>query len=99
MLIQKSSKLEVGEVVGMKLTTGEEIVAKLEAITDTTYELSKPLTLIPGQQGVQLIQTVMSIRPDVPLSLQKIHVIFSGPAVEQLNKYYLETVSGIQLLS
>jgi small nuclear ribonucleoprotein (snRNP)-like protein len=47
MLIETPYK--VGDTVSIKLSSGEELVARLEAETDKHYTLSKPLMLTMNQ--------------------------------------------------
>jgi len=48
MLINKG--VGVGEVITLKLTSGEEIVAKLAEETNDYYKLSKPMVIGMGQK-------------------------------------------------
>lgn len=89
----------VGEVYGFKISTGEEIIAKIVDQTETTFTLSKPLTLMPSQQGMAMIQTLIGANTDKNVILQKSFVIFQYPVIPQLEKHYIETTSGICLTS
>jgi len=46
-----SKGVSAGEVITLKLTSGEEIVAKLAEETDSYYKLSKPMVIGMGQKG------------------------------------------------
>jgi hypothetical protein len=48
MLIETPYK--VGDVITIKLTSGEELVGKFEADDDTKIKVNKPLTLVAGQK-------------------------------------------------
>ena len=55
MLIQTSHRLKKDTVTGFKLTTGEEIIAKIKSIDGTeTAELENPMVLTNSPQGVGL---------------------------------------------
>ena len=54
MLIETPYK--VGDVITIKLTSGEELVGKFEADDDTKIKVNKPLTLVAGQKGIGLQQ-------------------------------------------
>ena len=41
---------KIGDTVSFKLTSGEELVARLEEETDKTFKLHKPMVLIAQQQ-------------------------------------------------
>ena len=48
MLIEKS--LSSGDLVTVKLVTGEEIIARLEETRDDAYVISRPTMLVPTEQ-------------------------------------------------
>ena len=54
MLIETPYK--VGDVVTIKLTSGEELVGKFEASDDTQIKINKPLTLVASEKGIGLQQ-------------------------------------------
>ena len=43
-----------GDVVTVKMKSGEELVGKLEASDDISIKIAKPLTLVASQQGIGL---------------------------------------------
>ena len=52
MLIETPYK--VGDTVSFKLTSGEEIVARLEAEEPGVYTLKRPMTMVAQQSGLGL---------------------------------------------
>jgi hypothetical protein len=96
MLIQKG--VAVGEVITLKLTSGEELVAKLTEETDTYYKLSKPMVIGMGQQGPGLMPYLFTVNPDREVKLSKITVTVSEPTDEAFAKQFLESTSGIKLV-
>ena len=54
MLIEPAYKL--GDVITIKLTSGEELVGKFEADDDKTIKVNKPLTLVASEKGIGLQQ-------------------------------------------
>ena len=42
MLVNSSQLFNVGDIVGFKMISGDEIVGKIVSATDTSYELNKP---------------------------------------------------------
>ena len=69
MLIDKG--VSVGEVITLKLTSGEEIVAKLIEENDLHYKLSRPMVIGMGQQGPGLMPYLFTVDPDKEIKLQK----------------------------
>ena len=54
MLIETPYK--VGDVITIKLTSGEELVGKFEADDSTQIKVNKPLTLVASEKGIGLQQ-------------------------------------------
>ena len=63
MLIDKG--VAVGEVVTLKLTSGEEIIGKLvDDTADCHIKISKPMVIAMGQQGPGLVPYLFTVSPD-----------------------------------
>ncbi len=84
-------------VIGIKLVSGEEIIAKSVDETDATYTLSKPLTLMPSQQGISLMQTLIAMNPEANVTLHKSAVAFTFEVVSEIEAHYTQTTSGIAI--
>ena len=87
---------EKGTIISFKLVTGDEIVAKLLEETSTDYVISKPMTVLPSQQGMALIQSLYTGDLDSSISLSKQQVIFQTKSVTEIKNYYIQTTTGIQ---
>jgi hypothetical protein len=96
MLIDKG--VTVGEVITLKLTSGEELVAKLAEETEKYYKLSKPMVIGMGQQGPGLMPYLFTVSPDKEVKLQKSTVTVAEATDETFAKQFLETTSGIKLV-
>jgi hypothetical protein len=72
MLIDKG--VTQGEVITLKLTSGEEIVAKLVEETDTYYKLSKPMVIGMGQKGPGLMPYLFTVNPDKDVKLLSLYL-------------------------
>jgi hypothetical protein len=95
MLINKG--VTVGEVITLKLTSGEEIVAKLVEETDTHYKLSKPMVIGMGQKGPGLMPYLFTVSPNKDIKLLKITVTVAEATDEQFAKQFIESTTGIAL--
>lgn len=95
MLISKP--IEIGGIVTIKLTSGEELVSRLSEETDTHYKLSKPLVLTMGPQGIAMVPYLFTVSPDKDIALSKhtvtVIVETDKPAADQ----YLQGTTGIAL--
>jgi hypothetical protein len=95
MLIHRG--VTVGEVITLKLTSGEELVAKLVEETATHYKLARPLVLTMGQQGIGMVPYLFTVSPekDIPLSKSTITVVV--PTDKQAADQYIQSTTGIRL--
>ena len=96
MLISKG--VAVGEVITLKLTSGEELVAKLAEETDAYYKLSRPMVIGMGQQGPGLMPYLFTVHPDKEVKLSKTTVTVAEGTDETFAKQFLESTSGIKLV-
>lgn len=97
MLINKSTKIDVGDIIGFKLVNGDEIIAKVEEITPTGWKLSSPCTVIPSPQGLGLMQSMFSMKEKSTVELDRSHAMLFAPVDERLQNHYQETVSPLSL--
>ncbi len=96
MLISKG--VTVGEVVSLKLVTGEEIIAKLKDADETSYSLHRPLSLVISGKGLGLQQWLFSFDPDKPVKMSKDKVLAIEATIPELSKQYIAGTSGITLV-
>lgn len=95
MLIDKG--VTVGEVITLKLTSGEEIVAKLTEETATYYKLSKPMVIGMGAKGPGLMPYLFTVHPDKEIKLLKTTVTVAEATDKQFADQFIESTSGIKL--
>jgi hypothetical protein len=95
MLIDKG--VSVGEVITLKLTSGEEIVAKLVEETATYYKLSRPMVIGMGPNGPGLMPYLFTVHPDKEVKLSKTTVTLAEATDANFAKQFLESTSGIKL--
>lgn len=96
MLIDKG--VSPGEVITLKLTSGEEIVAKLAEETDVYYKLSRPMVIGMGQKGPGLMPYLFTVNPEKEVKLFKSTVTLAEATDEAFAKQFLESTSGIKLV-
>lgn len=96
MLIDKG--VTQGEVITLKLTSGEEIVAKLVEETDAYYKLSKPMVIGMGPKGPGLMPYLFTVHPDKEVKLLKGTVTMAEATDTEFAKQFVETTSGIKLV-
>jgi hypothetical protein len=86
-----------GEVVTLKLTSGEEIVAKLVEDGPLHYKLKNPQVIGMGPKGPGLMPYLFTVSPDKEIKLQKSTVTVAEPTDEQFAKQFIESTTGIAL--
>lgn len=94
MLVTKG--YQAGDIVSFKLITGDEIVARIVDAGPNGFEVSKPCTVMPGPQGIGLIQSLFTADSDVDVVLTKEHVLMHAPSIDQMQKHYIKTTTGIE---
>ena len=61
MLIENPYK--IGDIVTVKLKSGEELVGKVEADDEKAIKIATPLTLVAGEKGIGLQQFLFTADP------------------------------------
>lgn len=95
MLIEKP--LKNGDVVSMKLSSGEEIISKLEDETAEFYKVSKPLMVAATPQGLGLAPYMFTIEQDAMIKIFKINLICASPTEKDMASQYIQNTTGIKL--
>jgi hypothetical protein len=95
MLINKG--VTVGEVITIKLTSGEEVVAKLVEETELYYTLSRPMVLSMTQQGVGMMPYLFTVSPDSEVKLNKATITMVEATDKSFADQFLQSTTGIRL--
>jgi hypothetical protein len=96
MLIDRG--VTAGEVVTFKLTSGEEIVAKLVEDGAAFYKLSRPMVIGMGQQGPGLMPYLFTVHPDKEVKLNKGVVAMAESTDKQFADQFIQSTTGIKLV-
>ena len=88
--------IETGKTYTMRMGYGEEIVAKITAFDSSTLTLSKPVAVVPGQQGIQLMNSLFTADPEAEVTVNKSSVAMIAPVREDVGDSYLEATTGIK---
>jgi hypothetical protein len=95
MIIDKG--VTAGEVITLKLTSGEEIVAKLAEDAISYFKLSKPLVLGHTPQGPGLMPYLFTVSPDKEVKILKTAVAVAEATDKQFADQYIQSTTGIKL--
>ncbi len=96
MLIPKGLLYSAGDIISFKIVNGDEIVGRIISTGPDGFEISKPCTVMPGPQGMGLIQSLFTADADTSVFLRKEHVIMHAPSIDQMQKHYIKTTTGIE---
>lgn len=86
-----------GDTVSLKLTSGEEVVARLEEETGTHTVLHKPMVLIAGQQGLGLAPFMFSVSADAKFKINNTSVTCVSKTEKELASQYTQQTTGITI--
>jgi|TARA_R110002124_G_scaffold284619_2_gene462113 hypothetical protein len=93
MLIEVPYK--IGDTVSLKLSSGEEIVARLKEEDATKFVLNKPMVLIAQAEGLGLAPYMFSVSPDAKFSILATSVSCIAKTQDEIAKQYISTTSSI----
>ena len=87
-----------GDTVSFKLSSGEEIIARLEKEDAKTYTVKKPMVLIAQAEGLGLAPFMFSVSPDAKFILQATSINCIAKTQEEISKQYTAQTSSIKML-
>lgn len=96
MLITKG--IAEGEVVTIKTTAGEEIIAKLVQDEEKSVTVSKPMALTAGAKGIALVPFLFTTDPDMHITISKQTVMVVAPTDKEYADTYIQSTTGIKLV-
>ena len=84
-----------GDVVTVKMKSGEELVGKLEASDDISIKLAKPLTLVASQQGIGLQPFLFTADINKSYVIKWEAINFVVPTKKEFSDTYSQSTSGL----
>lgn len=91
-----ANKYDKDTVVSFKLVNGDEVVAKIVEETNEGFTVSKPCTIMPGAQGLGLIQSLFTSEMSKNVYLDRKHVMLHSVTAENVKNHYIKTTTGIE---
>lgn len=92
-------KVELDQVYTIKIANGDEVVAKIVAQDDSTFSITKPLTVVPGPQGIQMIISLFTANPEKIMTVNKSQVSVIADTRDEVRDSYIEATTGIKPVS
>lgn len=95
MIIEIDKGVTVGEVVTIKLTSGEEVIASLLEETDKYVKVSKPRVLTAAQGGLGMAPYLFTVDPDKAIKIFKGTVVALEATDKESASSYTQGTTGI----
>jgi hypothetical protein len=93
MIIDKG--VSAGDVVTIKLTSGEELVANLVEETDKYVKVSKPRVLTAAQGGIGMAPYLFTVDPDKVVKIAASTVVVMEPTEKESASSYTKATTGL----
>lgn len=86
-----------GTVITIKLTSGEEVLARFSDDTDTVLDIDKPATIAQGPKGMGIIPWMMTSQT-ASVKLNKSTVVAYATTDDEIAKAYTENTTDLKLV-
>ena len=97
MLIELNYKK--GDIISIKLVTGEELVARFEEETDTDITVDKPMSLQIGPQGVGITQFMLTMDMNSKVTISKHNCLVIATTRKEMSDQYIQGTTGLAMPS
>ena len=97
MLIELNYKK--GDIISIKLVTGEELVARFEEETDTDITVDKPMSLQIGPQGVGISQFMLTMDMNSKVTMSKHNCLVIAQTRKEMSDQYIQGTTGLAMPS
>jgi hypothetical protein len=95
MLINKG--LSNGDVITLKLVSGEEILARYVEETTSGIKVEKPMVLAAGPKGLGMAPYIFTVDPDRAISISHSAIVIQSPTEKSMADQYLQSTTGIAM--
>lgn len=86
----------MGDTVSIKLNSGEEMIARIEAEDSTHVTVNKPLMLMATEQGMGLAPFMFTVNPEAKIKLKLNSIICIVKSAKDAADMYIKQTTGIQ---
>lgn len=94
MLVQKRNK---GDVISVKLTSGEEIFGRFVGESHDAIILAKVMKLVMAPNGSPGFTSILQTSSQEELEFNKIHCLLIALTDKQISDDYIQSTSGIKI--
>lgn len=96
MLVDKG--ITPGEVITLKLVSGEELIAKLVENAVSYYAITRPMVVAMTQQGPGLMPYLFTVHPDKEIKINKTSVAIAEATDKEFSNQFIQATTGIKLV-
>lgn len=96
MLIETPYK--IGDTVSIKLSSGEELISRLDDESNESVTLRKPLMVVGSSQGLGLAPFMFTVDSDAKLKIHTRNITCIHKTNDDMSKQYISSTTGIQTL-
>lgn len=89
--------LKPNEVYTFKLNSGEELITKVVQSGGDHIIISEPVSIAPGQQGLQMIPSMFTANPKEEFKLNTNSVAIIAETDDSIKVKYIEATTGIKV--
>ncbi len=86
-----------GDTISLKLSSGEEILGRLDSETDQNITLHKPMVLIAQEKGLGLAPFMFSVSPTGKFVMKAASVLCITKTKDEISKQYMTQNTGSAL--
>lgn len=86
-----------GDVISLKLISGEEVVGRFEEETSSGYRITKPMVISMTQKGPGLMPFLFTVHPDSAIVINHSAVAVAATPDKAFADQYIQSTTGIQL--
>ena len=86
---------KTGDVVSLKLSSGEEIIGALEEENAKAFVLKKPLMVAATQQGLGLAPFMFTVSPDSKVPVNANSVLCVVKTDKDMASQYIQSTTGL----
>lgn len=89
--------METGKTYTIKLNSGEELIAKVMGTNVDYIEVTNPVSIAPGQNGMQMIPSMFTADIDKEIRINRSSISLYAFTDESIADRYLEATTGIKM--
>lgn len=86
---------KIGQIISLKLSSGDEVVGKVSGQNAEGITLSKPVILAASREGLAMVPFMMTADPDSEFMFKMNNIMCIANTNQQVSDAYYQSVTGI----